>query len=113
VDDDRVVRLLASIDRRLALLTASHERDLRRALEQDLLRSDGRTKMFDGIDGRRTSTEIAKVAGVSDRAVQLFVKEMLDAGFVRDAGTGSGRAVVVERDDGALVQWYAGRNSGQ
>jgi hypothetical protein len=113
VDDDRVVGLLASIDRRLALLTATHERDLRRAVEQDLLRSDGRTKMFDAIDGIRTSNEIAKIAGVSDRAVQLFVKEMLDAGFVRDAGTGSGRAVVVEHDDVALVQWYANRNAAQ
>jgi Fic family protein len=111
LEEDEVVRLLASIDRRLALLTASQERDLRRALDQKLLRSEGRIRMFASIDGRRTSPEIAKAAGVSERAVQLFVKELLDAGLVRDTGTGTGRAVVVAHDDGALARWYVSQES--
>jgi len=107
VDDERVVTLLASIDRRLALLTAPQERDMRRRLEQDLLRTDARTKIFDAIDGRRTSQEIAKAASVSDRAVQLFVKELLDAALVRDTGASVGRAVIVEQDAHGIAQWYA------
>lgn len=112
-DDDSVLRVLASIDRRLALLTGRQERDMRRAVEQGLLRSEGRIKMFRSIDGQRSSPEIAKSAGVSDRAAQLFVKELLDAGLVRDTGSGSGRGIIVERNDEAIVQWYVGQEAFQ
>ena len=60
-NDDRVLRLLASIDRRLALLSAEQERNLWEALEAEL-RTDTRIRMFRAIDGRRTSPEIAKTA---------------------------------------------------
>lgn len=109
-DDERVLRLLASIDRRLALLTAGQERDLRRALHAEL-RTEARIRMFNLIDGNRMSPELAKAANVSERAAQLFVKELLDAGLVRDTGKGGGRTVVVERDDDAIVQWYLDRQS--
>lgn len=108
-DNDDVIRVLVSIDRRLALLTAHQEREMRREVEQGLLRSEGRTKMFDAIDGRRTSEEIAAVAGVSKRAAQLFVKELQDAGLARDTGTGTRGSVIVELDDEALVQWFVAR----
>jgi hypothetical protein len=106
-EDEKVVDLLKSIDRRLALLTAPQERAMRQALERDLLRSEGRIKTFNAIDGIRTSPEIAKVAGVGDRAVQLFVKELLDAGLLRDTGSSSGRAIVVEHNQDAIVQLFA------
>jgi Fic family protein len=101
-------QLLASIDRRLALLTAGQERDLRRALEAEL-KTEARVRMFRLIDGNLTSPEIAKSANVSERAVQGFVKELLEAGFVRDKG--GGRTVVVERDEDTIVQWYVSRPS--
>jgi Fic family protein len=114
LDDDRALKLLASIDRRLALLSGTEERDLRQALVTDLLRTTARVKMFDGIDGSRGSPEIAKIAGVSDRTVQLFVKELLDMGIVRLAtGDASARGVIVERDEDAIVQWFVKRGSGQ
>ena len=108
-DNDDLIRILASIDRRLALLTAPQEREMRREVEQGLLRSGGRTRMFDAIDGRRTSEEIANVAGVSKRAAQLFVKELLDAGLARDTGAGTRGSVIVELDHETLVQWFVAR----
>jgi len=110
VDDEDILTVLRSIDRRLALLTGPQERDLRRTLVSDLLRTDARVAMFDGIDGRRGTSELAKLAGVSDRAVQQFVKELLDLALVRPvAGAGLGRAVIVEHDQDAIVQWYLQR----
>lgn len=105
--DPDVLRLLASIDRRLALLTATQDREMRQAIEREVLRSEGRIKMFYAIDGIRTSPQIAKVAGVTDRSVQIFVKELLDTGFLRETRSDSGRAIVVEHDQDGIVQWYA------
>lgn len=110
-EDDDLVRLLTSIDRRLALLTAEQEHDLREAVAHELLRSDGRKAMFAAIDGRRGAPEIAKEAKVSERAAQLFVKELLEMGIVRKAAASSNRGVIVERDESAIVQWYAGRQN--
>jgi Fic family protein len=104
--DDELVALLRSIDRRLMLLTASQDRDLRNRLRDELLRTPGRIAMFDGIDGVRTSPELAKLAKASERAAQLFVKELLNLGVVRAVPAGGGRAVIVERDEAGIVEWY-------
>jgi hypothetical protein len=61
--------------------------------------------MFDGIDGRRGSAELAKVAGGSERAAQVFIKELLEIGIVRPSTVG-GRGSIVEHDEDAMVQWY-------
>jgi hypothetical protein len=108
--DDEVLRLLTSIDRRLALLTATQERDLRVALETDVLRTRPRTAMFDAIDGVRTGADLAKLGGASERAGQLFVNELLGLGLVRQVETGR-RGVVVERNDAGILAWYLGRNT--
>lgn len=112
MQDDRGLRLLASIDRRLALLTATHERELRVAFESEILRSEGRQRMWDRINGQRSTAEIAKEAGSNLRVTQIFVKEMLDAGFVKDTQTGGGRAVIVDRDEEAILRWYVMRDGG-
>jgi len=65
--------------------------------------------MFDAIDGQKGSPELAKAAKVSDRAVQLFVKELLDLGLVRVAPEATARGIVVARDDDAIVDWYLQR----
>jgi hypothetical protein len=110
MDDETTLRLLASIDRRLALLTGQQERDLRQALVADLLRTPARVAMFDGVDGKRGSGELGKMASVSERAGQLFVKELLDMGLLRQANASGGtRGVIVERDEDAIVQWYLRR----
>jgi hypothetical protein len=112
-NDDEVVRLLASIDRRLALLTATQERDLRMALTSELLRTPARIAMFDGIDGQRTGADLAKLAHVSARFGQLFVTELLELGLVRKVPGATGRAVIVERDDAGILDWYLRREAYQ
>lgn len=108
MDDDEMIRLLASIDRRLALLTGPQEAELRRTLVDNLLRTPARIAMFEAVDGQRGSAELAKRAKASERAAQLFIKELLEIGIVRPSTTGSGRGSIVERDEDAIVQWYLG-----
>jgi hypothetical protein len=55
-NDDAVIKLLASIDRRLALLTASEGQALRQTLGMELLRTPARIAMFEGIDGQTPTT---------------------------------------------------------
>jgi hypothetical protein len=105
-DDTEILAVLRSIDRRLALLTGDQERMLRARLRADILTTPGRLAMFDAIDGRTGSPEIAKAVGVSERSVQGFVKELLDLGLVRPVPGAAARGVIVERDDDALVRWY-------
>jgi hypothetical protein len=107
---DEVVSLLGSIDRRLALLTAPQERDLRKALTE-FLRTPARLAMLDAINGELGSRELSEIGGGSERAAQLFVNELLDLGFVRQT-TASTRPVIVERDEAAIVAWYLKREAG-
>jgi hypothetical protein len=108
-NDDALVALLTSIDRRLALLSAREEGELRRALATDILKTESRIAMFDGIDGVRGSGELGKLGGVGERSAQLFVKELLELGLVREVPNSVGRTVIVEKDDGAIVRWYLAR----
>jgi lipid-binding SYLF domain-containing protein len=110
--DSESIRLLRSIDRRLALLSGAENRRMRARVVADLLRAPGRTAMFDAIDGQRGSSEIAKAAKVSERAAQLFVKELLDLGLVKVIAGATGRGVLVARDDDALLAWYLERITG-
>jgi hypothetical protein len=103
------IRLLRSIDRRLALLTGEEEWRLRSRLRADLLRTAARVAMFDAIDGRRGSPDLAKAAGVSDRAAQLFVKELLEMGLVDSVPGVAGRGVIVARNEHGIVRWYLDR----
>lgn len=103
------IRLLRSIDRRLALLTGEEERRLRSRLRADLLRTAARVAMFDAIDGHRGSPDLAKAAGVTDRAAQLFVKELLELGLVDTVQGAGGRGVIVARHEDGIVRWYLDR----
>jgi hypothetical protein len=108
-NDDEIVKLLAAIDRRLTLLTISEERELRQALKSDVLQGRGQVEMFYGIDGVRGSGELAKLGGVGERSAQMFISELLSLGLVREVIGGTGRAVIVERDETAIVNWYLAR----
>ena len=99
-------RLLMSIDRRLALLTASHERELRQRLAAELFRTDSRAAMWDAIDGARGSAEIGKAGGVGERTAQLFVKELLELGLVREISGGAGKSTIVEKEPMGDVEWF-------
>jgi hypothetical protein len=107
VDQRDELAVLRSIDRRLALLTGKEERDVRRALIADVLTTPARVAMWDAIDGKIGSPDLAKLAKVSERAAQLFAKDLLDAGLVTTV-TGA-RGNVVEKDQDAVVQWYLRR----
>lgn len=104
-----IVELLRSIDRRLSLLTAPQERGLREWLVEEVLRTEARTLMYDAVDGRRGSPEIARAAGVTERAAQMFVKDMLEVGLLRVVDGASGRGILVEKDYQALVDLYLQR----
>jgi hypothetical protein len=103
-DDEETLKVLRSIDRRLALMTGREEREVRRALIADVLTTPARLSMWDGIDGKTGSPDLAKAAKVSERAAQLFVKDLLDLGLVRPVATA--RGTVVEKEENAIVQWY-------
>lgn len=111
MDDDRVLPLLRSIDRRLALLTGPQDRALRAALVEDVLNTEPRQKMFDAIDGVKGNPELSTVGGVTARAAQNFVNQLIELHMVRTVG--AGREVVVERDDDGIVQWYLKREAGK
>jgi hypothetical protein len=102
VDD----KLLVSIDRRLALLTASHENELRKRLADELWRTDARAAMWAAIDGVRGSVEIGKAGGVGERTAQLFVKELLELGLVREVSGGAGKSTIVEKEPMGDVEWF-------
>lgn len=105
MDGNRVIELLESIDRRLALLAATDERALRHRLESEVLRSPGRIAMWDAIDGQRGSPAIAAAGGVTPRFAQMFVNELREARFVcevPDAGPG----LIVQKDHAAILDWY-------
>jgi hypothetical protein len=106
VADDEVLRVLRSIDRRLALLTGPQEREVRRRITTDLLRTPTRLAMFDAIDGETGSPELAKMAGVSERAAQQLVKDPLDLGLVKVVRATTGRGFVVATDEDAIGQWH-------
>lgn len=107
MDDDSVISLLRSIDRRLALLTGPQERGVREALAAEVLNTEPRLKMFYAIDGAKGNPELAALGGVTPRATQNFVNQLLGLGLVRLVG--AGREVIVERNEDGIVQWYLRR----
>lgn len=108
-EDEDVVLLLTSIDRRMALLTATQERDMRRAFEDEVLKTPQRVALWAQINGRKAAPDIVKETGGNLRVTQRFVKEMLDAGFLKDTKTGAGSAVVAEHDEDAILHWFVAR----
>ena len=108
-DADETLRVLRSIDRRLALLTGKDERDVRRALIAEILTTPARVSMWDAIDGKTGSPELAKVAKVSERGAQLFVNDLLEAGLVQKVASAKG--TIVAKDEDAIVQWYLRRSA--
>lgn len=107
MDEPDLLTVLKSIDRRLALLTGSQERAVHDALDADLLNTEPRRKIFYAIDGERGNPELAVVGGVTPRAAQNFVNQLLELGLVRSVG--AGREVVVRRDEDGIVQWFVTR----
>lgn len=112
-DHAELLRLLRSIDSRLALVAAPQEAELRTRLASEVLRAGGRQAMWNAIDGVRTSNDLAKAAQVSDRFAQMFVNELLALGLVRRVERASKKGTVVEKDRLGLVQWYLASVSGE
>ena len=107
MDNGDLLSVLRSIDRRLALMSGQEERDLRKALVAAILTTPAREAMWDAIDGKTGSTELAKGAKVSERSAQMFVNDLLEAGLVQKVASAKG--TVVEKDEDAVVQWYLRR----
>jgi hypothetical protein len=105
-DDEEMLGVLRSIDRRLALMTVRQERDVRERLIAEVLKTPARVRMFDAIDGVTGSPELARIAGAKERTAQQLVQELRDAGLVREATKTIGRGFAVAKDEDAIVQWY-------
>lgn len=112
-DHAEVLRLLRSIDSRLALIAAPQEVELGNRLTSEVLRAGGRQAMWDAIDGVRNSNDLAKAAKVSERFAQMFVNELLALGLVQRVERESRKGTVVEKDRIGLVQWYLANVSGE
>ena len=112
-DHAELLRLLRSIDSRLALIAAPQETELHGRLTSEVLRAGGRQAMWDAIDGVRTSNDLAMAAKVSDRFAQMFVNELLALGLVRRVERASTKGTVVEKDRIGLVQWYLASIGGE
>jgi hypothetical protein len=106
VDEDPTLKVLKSIDRRLALLTMREDRAVLQRLRAEVLRTAPRIQMFHAIDGNKTTPELAKGANVSERAAQQLVKDLADLGLVHTVSSGAGRGLIPVKDDGAIVDWY-------
>jgi DNA-binding transcriptional ArsR family regulator len=63
------------------LLEIAIRNELKKEIEKTVT-TDERRKIYVLLDGFSSTEEISKKAGVSQRAVQLLVKELADAGFV-------------------------------
>lgn len=109
MDDDSVVALLQSIDRRLALLTAGEARNVRAALVADVLNTEPRQKIFDAINGVLGNPDLARTGDVTPRATQNFVNQLLELGLVRSVS--AGREMIVQRDDDGILRWYLAREA--
>ena len=101
-DHPEVVRLLRSIDRKLSLVTAGHELVMLRAFQAEILRTRPRTAMWAAIDGKTSTAGLAHAAGASERLAQMFVKEMRESDFVRDADDDR----YVEQNEDAVLCWH-------
>jgi hypothetical protein len=101
-----MLQVLRSIDRRLALLTGPQDREVRRRLTTEVLRTPARLVMFDAIDGNTGSPELAKLSGASDRAAQQLVKDLLDLSLVRVVRSTTGRGFLVAKDEDAIIRWH-------
>ena len=106
VDEDPTLKVLKSIDRRLALLTMREDRAVLQRLRAEVLRTAPRIQMFHAIDGNKTTPELAKGANVSERAAQQLVKDLADLGLVHTVSSGAGRGLIPVKDDEAIVDWY-------
>ena len=107
VTEESIIRILRSIDRRLALMSAREEHALESQFQAEVLRTQARTLMWHAIDGETGSPGLARAAGVSDRLAQMFVKELREAGFVRDADGGRG----IEKDDDEMLRWFLAKTN--
>jgi hypothetical protein len=104
VDTDEVLKVLRSIDRRLALLVGPQERAMRDALKADVLNTEPRERMFYAIDGIKGTSDLAEVGGITARGALNFANQLVEMGLVRSIGTG--RELVLARDDDGVVEWY-------
>lgn len=67
-------------------------RVLEKLKEKRILTTKERIKMFILIDGERSSLDIAEKVGVSNRAAQLFISDLVEQGLVNQRK--KGRALI-------------------
>ena len=81
--NDDILAELKKINSYLAFLSLNSALELITILKNiGILTTKRRVHMFLLIDGNRTTSEIAKLVGVSERGAQLFIKELTDRQIV-------------------------------
>ena len=72
----QVLVYLGSIDRHLKLLASERLAELRAEVDATFLTTASRRKMWDEIDGEKSTSEIGRAADVTAEAARLFLKEL-------------------------------------
>ncbi len=81
--NDDILAELKKISSYLALMSLNSASELITILKNiGILTTKRRVDMFLLIDGNRTTSEIAKLIGISERGAQLFIKELADRQLV-------------------------------
>jgi len=72
--------------------------------EKRVLTTKERIKMFILINGERSSLDIAKEVGVSSRAAQLFISDLVKQGLVNQGR--KGRALIPSKNYEKIIEFF-------
>lgn len=100
--DDTVVTLLRAILQELSILSAPVKSRAETLFREEFLTTDARHKIW-GVIENSTSADIATAASCSERAVQLFVAELVEAGLVKVV---QNRPRLVEKDPSRVALYF-------
>jgi hypothetical protein len=103
-ESEAVIQELREIKYHLSLLTFDLRTKAARRFAEEILGTDGRRKMWDALDGVRTTTEIGKTANVSSQAVRDLFQDRTVSRFLKVQTVNN--ALIGARDMDAVMDWY-------
>ena len=101
--DEAILSELKEIRRDLSILAIVAFRPALSRFERDVLRTDNRIRIFRAFDGKRTPTDVGKLAGVTGQGVRDLIKDLEPKGFVEIPSSGS-QVASVKHD--VILDWY-------
>jgi len=109
-DYDDILRILREIVVLLRVLTAERRKLAEQRFANDVLTTAERRKMWQALNGERTSRSIAQTAGVTIRAAQMFIRELESRGLVTVRE--DGQAKIATPDPLAILEHYCDMPAG-